>query len=65
MIILGITGGVGSGKSRILNELSEKEGVYVIEADRLAHRLMEPGEEVYHAIVSFFGSDILDAELII
>ena len=43
MIILGITGGVGSGKSRVLYELSEKYDAYVIEADKLAHELMKKG----------------------
>lgn len=59
MIVLGITGGVGSGKSRVLTELHDKYNAYIIEADKLAHELMEPGESIYKAIVEAFGVDIL------
>lgn len=59
MLILGITGGVGSGKSRILSELKENHGAYIVEADAVAHRLMEPGQEAYGKIVEAFGNDIL------
>lgn len=59
MIVLGITGGIGSGKSRILYDLENKYGAYIVEADRLAHRLMEPGEEIYKAVVKKFGNEIL------
>lgn len=62
MIIIGITGGVGSGKSRILYELSEKYGAYVVEADKLAHTLMEPGQSIYNEIVRCFGKKILKDE---
>ena len=59
MKILGITGGVGSGKSRILYELKEDYGAYVIEADKLAHELMEPGRSIYNKIIEEFGKEIL------
>ena len=59
MLILGITGGVGSGKSRILNELEISYGAYIVEADKLAHKLMEPGQPIYERIVNEFGSSIL------
>lgn len=57
--VIGITGGVGSGKSRILYDLQHKYGAYIIEADKLAHTLMEPGERIYEKITDFFGRDIL------
>lgn len=60
MKIIGITGGVGSGKSRILNILKTEYQAYVAEADRLAHMLMEPGRPVYDSIVRQFGEIILD-----
>lgn len=60
MKILGITGGVGSGKSRVLYELKEKYNAYIIEADKLAHDLMEPGETIYKAVVAEFGKEILE-----
>ncbi|MBQ7706195.1 MAG: dephospho-CoA kinase [Lachnospiraceae bacterium] len=59
MKILGITGGVGSGKSRILHELENEYGAYIIEADSLAHELMEPGMPIYIDVIKEFGKDIL------
>ena len=62
MKIIGITGGVGSGKSRVLNELKVQYGAYIIEADKLAHELMEPGKVIYEEIVTAFGEVILCEE---
>lgn len=62
MKILGITGGVGSGKSRVLYDLQKNYGAYVVEADKLAHELMEPGMPIYDKIVEAFGSSILSKE---
>ena len=62
MLILGITGGVGSGKSKILYDLSNLYGAYIVETDKLAHPLMEPGQTVYQAVVEAFGTEILQAE---
>ncbi len=62
MIVLGITGGVGSGKSKVLYDLKENYGAYVIEADKLAHELMEPGQTVYKKIVEHFGKEVLFME---
>lgn len=59
MKIIGITGGIGTGKSTILHLLQEKYGAYIIETDRLAHTLMEPGQSVYSQIISCFGDGIL------
>ena len=57
--ILGITGGVGCGKSAVLNILEKEYGAYVIQADLVAHELMEPGQTSYLAIVEHFGCEIL------
>lgn len=59
MRIIGITGGIGTGKSTVLKVMKEQFGAYVVEADRLAHQLMEPGEAAYRKIVDTFGTDIL------
>lgn len=59
MKVLGITGGVGSGKSRILEELKNEYGAFIIEADKVAHELMSPGKTIYNAIIEHFGKDIL------
>lgn len=59
MTVLGITGGVGSGKSKVLYDLKENYNAYIVEADKLAHELMEPGKDIYKEIVKVFGEDIL------
>lgn len=62
MKIIGITGGIGSGKSAVLKYLAEKEGAYIIEADRLAEELMNKGKIIYTAVVKAFGEEVLDEE---
>ena len=47
MRIIGVTGGVGAGKSTVLEMLEKNWDAYVIQADHLCHVLMEPGEECY------------------
>ena len=59
MLILGLTGGIGSGKTAVLTILKEEYDAYIIEADRLAHELMNPGRTVYQGIVDAFGTEIL------
>lgn len=63
MRIIGITGGVGSGKSRILQYMAKERNAYIIEADKLAHELMQKGRSVYRAITEAFSEyDILTAD---
>ena len=59
MLILGLTGGIGSGKTAVLTILKEEYDAYIIEADHLAHELMNPGRTVYQGIVDAFGTEIL------
>lgn len=59
MRIIGITGGIGTGKSTVLHLLKEEYNAYIVEADKLAHDLMEPGQTAYKRIVNAFGKDIL------
>ncbi|SCP95469.1 dephospho-CoA kinase [Anaerobium acetethylicum] len=65
MKIIGITGGVGSGKSLILDYFQQKYGAKVIIADQVSHKLMEPGTRGYYEIVEFFGSGILNNDMTI
>ncbi len=59
MRFIGITGGVGAGKSAILSYLAEKPKTKVMLADEIAHELMEPGTDCYRRIVEQFkGLDI-------
>ena len=62
MKVIGITGGVGAGKSEILKYIKEKHGAVVIEADKVGHLLMEPGGACYYSIVEKFGSSILNGD---
>ena len=62
MKVIGITGGVGSGKSEVLRLLEEKFNCGVIRTDDVARDLCEPGEKSYEMIVETFGKEILDSE---
>lgn len=59
-MVIGITGGVGSGKSRILEILKEEYGARIIQADQVARELEEPGRPGLAALVEAFGTSILD-----
>lgn len=59
MKFIGITGGVGAGKSEILSYLKKQPDTRVMLADEIAHDLMEPGTDCYHKIKQqFSGEDI-------
>lgn len=58
MHVVGLTGGIGSGKSALAGELAAL-GVPVIDADAVARRCVEPGGDVLPAIVERFGADVL------
>ncbi len=59
MKVIGITGGVGSGKSEVLKILKEDYQAEIILTDQVAHELMEPGGISYEGIINCFGKDIL------
>jgi dephospho-CoA kinase len=61
MLRYGLTGGIASGKTTVAAILRE-QGFPVIEADRIAHQVMEPGQPAYNEVVSVFGDAILDAD---
>jgi dephospho-CoA kinase len=58
MIIVGLTGGIASGKSSAADFFAEL-GAYRIDADQLARRAVEPGQPAYDAVVRYFGKQIL------
>ena len=62
MTTLGVTGGIGSGKSALVARLARHAGVRVIEADGLAKRLMAEDPEVRAALVARFGAETFDAQ---
>ncbi len=59
MLRVGLTGGIGSGKSTVAQRLSE-HGATVIDADQLAREVVAPGSEGLAAIAARFGDDVLD-----
>jgi dephospho-CoA kinase len=61
MLRVGLTGGLGSGKSTVAAMLREL-GAHVIEADELGRALMEPGQPVYAAIVEHFGRQVVSPD---
>jgi dephospho-CoA kinase len=61
MLRVGLTGGLGSGKSTVSGYLREL-GAEVIEADELGRELMEPGQPVYDEIVDVFGPEVVSAD---
>ncbi len=61
-MVIGIFAGVGSGKSLVLDILSKDYGAYIIEADKVAHRLYKKGNSCYKSIINLMGRSILDAD---
>lgn len=59
MRIIGVTGGVGAGKSTVLQHLEKAWQARLILADQVGHEIMEPGEDAYQKIVDEFGREIL------
>jgi dephospho-CoA kinase len=58
MRVIGLTGGIGTGKSTISNFLAEL-GAVVIDADKVGHEAFQPGTEAYKDVVAAFGKEIV------
>jgi len=61
MLRVGLTGGLGSGKTTVA-AIFRSLGVHVIEADAVGRELMSPGQPVYRAIVEHFGPEVVRAD---
>ncbi len=61
MLKLGLTGGIASGKS-VVGEMFLKLGAHLLQADAIAHWLMQPGHAVYEEVVRRFGREILNPD---
>lgn len=61
MVLVGLTGGIGSGKSTVSARLAAK-GARVIDADAIVREVQAPGTPVLAAIVDRFGPEVLDAD---
>jgi dephospho-CoA kinase len=62
MLKVGLTGGIASGKS-VVGDMFVALGAHVVQADRIAHSLMRPGEAVYNEVVRHFGREILNPDM--
>lgn len=58
MLVIGLTGGMGAGKSTVAR-LFEDLGAHVVDADAIAREVVEPGEPALDAIATEFGQDVL------
>ena len=59
MKVIGVTGGVGAGKSEVLGYIAGNWNATVVEADEVGYLVMRPGKACYSAIVDLFGAGIL------
>src|SRR5262245_48679126 len=61
VFMVGLTGGIGSGKSTVA-DLLRARGAVVIDADAIARQVVEPGSDALKALVERFGADILQPD---
>ena len=61
MLKVGLTGGMASGKT-VVGEMFARLGAHVIQADTVAHQLMQPGQAVYEEVMRRFGTGILNPD---
>jgi dephospho-CoA kinase len=61
MILVGLTGGIGSGKSTVSSMLASR-GAEIIDADQITREVQQPGSPVVEAIADRFGDEVLDAD---
>ena len=61
MVVIGVTGGIGTGKSTVAR-MFHQLGATVLDADAIAHKLMEPRKLAWRRIVAAFGNGVLNAD---
>ena len=61
MILIGLTGGIGCGKSEV-SRLLEKRGAVIVDADLIVRELQQPGAEIFRRMVEMFGDKVLAAD---
>ena len=61
MLLVGLTGGIGAGKSTV-SELLAARGAVIVDADQVARAVVEPGQPALQKLVERFGEGILDAD---
>ena len=60
--VVGVTGGIGAGKSTVCRVFTERHGIVVIDADEVAREVVEPGMPALEAIVATFGTAVVGAD---
>src|SRR5437868_12722823 len=58
MLVVGLTGGIGAGKSTV-SQLLAKHGAVIVDADVIAREVVEPGGPAYEGVVDRFGKEML------
>jgi len=61
MILIGLTGGIGSGKSEV-TRLFEERGAVIIDADLIVRELQQPGTQAFKQIVELFGDGVVESD---
>jgi dephospho-CoA kinase len=61
MLIVGLTGGVASGKT-VVSQVLREEGAYIIDADQIAKELVQPHQPAWNELVKVFGEEILQED---
>jgi len=61
LVVIGLTGGIASGKSTAARYLAE-QGAHMIDADKLGHRVYEAGRPAFDEVVAAFGEDVVGAD---
>jgi len=61
VLIVGLTGGIGSGKTTV-SKMLEEEGAYLIDADEIARELVHPCTAAWHELIRAFGKEILEED---
>ena len=62
MKVIGITGGVGAGKSQVLSFIEQNYKSRIILADNVAHDLEKPGQACYEKLIQLLGTEILNED---
>ncbi|ONI47053.1 dephospho-CoA kinase [Candidatus Epulonipiscium fishelsonii] len=62
MMVIGIIGGIGSGKSTVVDIFSKLRKVYIINSDKIGHNILKSDGLAYKKIVETFGTEILDTD---
>lgn len=62
MKTIGITGGVGCGKSKVLEYIKDNCNCFIILADEIGNKVKEPGERCYQQMIDLLGKDIIDPD---